>query len=384
MLLILMGQAFIRNLNILSNLAIVFIWVRQIGWVSDKIRKMNCLYVFCLLFLIAYSLAWGNTLSLAFRFGLILLFVLSSYSWKINYTFFLKSIIIINGVLVFGLIILELYLMNCSEAEYGFIRNEIVRANKIGDVFLYNDIYYKLELIGTSLIVFVYMLTYIVEILPSKYKWYVRAFFLIGVVLAGNFAYLLAVVIFHILIYFLTVDIRRKSEFPKFLIGSIFIAVLIGCIFAPLFSSTMEEKDEGNSTRKDQFEVLMNDMSESGITLLLGTGIGHTVDVKTRYRDYRGNTYYEIQSAYVLNQLGLVNFTMLIIMNIFLAFKYIKLKKLLIIYVVYIIYASTNPYMWDTTHIVAIVSLICCKSYLNSYGKYKEKDCLCTRTIFAR
>ena len=383
-LLILMGQALLGDFSVLSNLAVVYIWVREYLKGSKKTKKTYSLYLCCILFLIAYSLVWGNSLPLAIRFGLILLFVLSSYSWRADSTFFLKSFIILNGVLVVGLIALELYLFGSSEAEYAFIRNEIVLANGVGDVFLYNDLYYKLELRGTPLIVFVYMLTYVIDIVPSKYKWHVRFLFLIGSILAGNFAYLMAIVIFHVLFYLATVDIRKKREFPKFLFGSLIIIVLISFFFAPLFFSTMEEKEDGNSTRTDQLEVLMDDMSQSGISMLMGTGLGHTIEVKSKQRDYRGNTYYEIQSAYVLNQLGLVNFTILIVMNIFLAFRYIKLKKLLIIYFVYVIYASTNPYMWDTTHIVVIVSLICCKSYIDSYGKFREKSYLCPRPIPAR
>ena len=194
----------------------------------------------------------------------------------------------------------------------------------------------------------------------------------------------MAIVIFHVLFFIATVDIRKKNEFPKFLFGSFVIILLISFVFAPVFFFSMEEKEEGNTTRQDQLEVLMNDMSQSGISMLLGTGLGHTVEVKSKQRDYSGNTYYEIQSAYVLNQLGLVNFTILILMNIFLAFRYIKLKKLLIVYFVYVIYASTNPYMWDTTHIVVIVSLICCKSFIASYGKFREKCYLCPRPIPAR
>ena len=80
--------------------------------------------------------------------------------------------------------------------------------------------------------------------------------------------------------------------------------------------------------------------------------------IKTSFRDYTDNLYFEIQAMYFFNQLGLINSLIFISFLLFLAIKKIFYKDLLFMYLCYIVYATTNPYILDTTQIVVILILI--------------------------
>lgn len=312
-----------------------------------------------MILLVGYSLLQENNPLLATRSALILLLVLSAYTWKVNSRFFLKSLFYVSLSLVLGLVIIETYMFTVSEEEYSYIRNVLIKENGIGDIFLFHDIYYKLELRGTPLIAFVYMLSYIVELFPQRYSWLYRLIYLVGVILAGNFAYQLAVLFFHLALY-LYHAFDNPVRLTKRVFNLSIIFFLFGSALFPYISDTFKDKQTGGSlpTRYDQIEVLFEDVSQTEISLLMGSGLGHTIEKKTNVRDYRGGVYYELQTLYIFNQLGMLGFSLLIVTNIFLAFRYLKNKDIIIVYACYVLYACTNPYIWDTTQIVVIVSLL--------------------------
>lgn len=366
-ILILFGQSILQDYSIVSNIALLIISIRQTFKLKLKEQSYLVAFLIWIALLFFYSILRGNEISLAFRFCLVILFVLYSYLWKVDSQFFFKCITWISGILVLCLIGLEIFMFTLSFDEYQAFRDGVINLNKMGDVFWYG-IYYKLELLGTPLIVFVYMLSYVISIFPSRFEKILRIFYLTGVILAGNFAYQLALVVFH-LIFYVYNTIRNKHNRLRRLVFLLIISLSLGgALFIYISNELKAKSDFSTATRKDFVEVLYNDMSEDCISLLFGTGMGHTINVKTSYRDYRGNTYFEIQSMYIFNQLGLINFTMLILLNILLAFWFIKDKRLMMIYGIYVLYASTNPYIWDTNHIVVIVSLLCGKLQIKQHG----------------
>ena len=250
----------------------------------------------------------------------------------------------------------------------------------MGDVFFYH-IYYKLELRGTPLLVFVYMLSYVVDIFPTKHIKKFRLLYFVGIILAGNFAYQLALLLFHIIKYIYEMIKDPSSRFRK-IVFLFFMLILAGGVLADFISNTMEEKsDISNATRIDQAKVLIDDMSRNVMTLALGSGLGHTLEVETEFRDYHGNIYFELQSLYLMNQLGLVGFSLFLAVNLVLAFRCISYPKLLFVYSIYLLYACTNPYIWDTNHIIVIVSLLCAKSKIDNKKIVDEECHLCLSDI---
>ena len=364
-LLILFYQSVLQEYSIISNAALLVIAVLQFSRMGkEKMGILVCVTVW-ILFLIGYSVLLGNQISLAFRFGIILLLVIFSYLWKVDYVFFLKALFVSSFGLVIALFCLEGYMFTCSYDEYSMLRNNFFLANDMGDVFWW-DIYYKLELRGTPLIVFVYMLSYVADIFPHKFKVLYRILYFIASILAGNFAYQMALLIFHVS-YYIMISMCSPRTFAKKMFWFFVLLILLGGIASAFISSQMETKEEGSTpARVDQMEVLNNNMSESMSSFVFGTGLGNTIEKETFYRNYRGSIYYELQPLYFLNQLGWLNFFALIVTNIILSFRFIKRKELILVYCVYVLYASTNPYILDTTQIVVIVSLLCAKAKMEN------------------
>lgn len=363
-LLILFFQCFLQKYSIISNVALLFIAIKQYPKMSKVKKGYIGLAIVWIILMIGYSVLHGNQVDLAARFGVIIFFILASYFWKTNIVF-LKALYYISFFLVIGLIGLEIYMFSLSESEYTFLRDHFFIANDMGDVFWWG-IYYKLELRGTPLVVFVYMLSYVADIFPNKYRKVLRILYFVAVVFAGNFAYQLALVLFHLL-YYIQSSLRSPQLFMRRFFLLFVFSLFVGGVLLAYLSSQMETKKEGSAqARYDQVEVLLDDMAQSPLTVFLGSGLGHTVNAKTSVRDYREATYFEVQTIYFFNQLGLVNFTIFILINFILAFRYIKHKELILVYSVYAAYASTNPYIWDTNHVVVITSLLCAKSLINS------------------
>ena len=96
---------------------------------------------------------------------------------------------------------------------------------------------------------------------------------------------------------------------------------------------------------------------DSGKDYILGKGLGSTVTAVTKYRDYTGNRYFEMQWMYLFYQMGAVAFGILIILSIILSIKYMRDKLTILIYLTYIIYGITNPYTFNLTHIIVIILL---------------------------
>lgn len=371
-LIILFFQSLLKEFSVLSNIALLFILIRQFPKLSANGRRMLIWAMIWVGVLIGYSVMSGNQIPNAIRFGLIFLFILSAYFWNTDYRFLIKTLFYISAVLVLGLICLEIFMWTLSNEEYLALRNGYFLANGMGDVF-FSGGYYKLELRGTPLVVFVYMLSYVTNIFPSKYKIFLRLFYLAGLIIAGNFAYQMAVVIFHVAHYLFS-SFETPTKFVRRISWAFILTMIVGGATFSYVVSEMERKaDDSNATRFDQARVLYEDMSRSPQTLLLGSGLGHTVEAKTAFRDYRGNTYFELQTLYVFNQLGLLNFAIYILANVILAFRIIKIPELLLVYSVYATYAFFNPYIWDTNHIVVITSLLCAKSQLQNRLFYAKK-----------
>ena len=136
------------------------------------------------------------------------------------------------------------------------------------------------------------------------------------------------------------------------------------------------KSDESSAIRIEQATLLLKDLGESPITLIMGKGMGNTLSVQTSFRDYTDNIYFELQILYILNQLGIIAFIIFSLYNIYLTITKIKYKELIFVYLFYIMYAITNPYIFDTNHIIVILTLCSISNYLTN-KKYNNSLPLC-------
>lgn len=224
-----------------------------------------------------------------------------------------------------------------------------------GDIY-YSSGYYKIQVKGNALIPFVYMLSYVFDIFPLRIKKTLRIVFLISIIIAGNFAFYIALFAFHVVLFFYNIE-TKDQLWKKLLLFLTALFFLLPFIIDYVFS-TLNVKTESLGTRWDQAAILLNDLVETPLTTFFGKGLGNTVSIQSSYRDYTDNIYFELQSLYFLNQLGLFFFSVFLSINIMLTVKYIENRKLILIYLSYIIYAVTNPYILDTNQVVVICVLV--------------------------
>jgi hypothetical protein len=233
----------------------------------------------------------------------------------------------------------------------------------------YDGAFYAIQLVGTAAIPFLVMLSHFCELFPRRYEKLIRIVYIVATIIAGNFAYIISLAAFYIVLYVSKINNKRRLA-----VYSVIAVIILSFALKPAINfvtTTMESKKEvSNAIRVEQTNVLLDDMSYSLGTFLFGTGLGHTVNRSAKFRNYAGVTYYELQSLYFLNQMGLIPFLIFICVNIVLSIKNIRRKDLLFVYMCYVMYSVTNPYIFNTNQVVVIVSLV------SVYKSYVRKlDC---------
>jgi hypothetical protein len=240
------------------------------------------------------------------------------------------------------------------------------RNSEWGDIYTFNNIFYRIQVKGNALIPFTLFLTFVSKNIIRRI-WIYRLIFLLGLIISANFAYLMALIFFLFLYYSLGLT---KYQFAKRIILLSFLTISFSL---PIINYTNEQFKLKSKTsfpiRTDQIKVLIDDFEENPINLILGKGLGNTLNVETKFRDYRGNIYFELQPVYFLNQLGFLNFLLFLFLNISFAFYSIRLKETRLIYVSYILYSITNPYILDSNQVIVILTLVCLDKYLRNENR---------------
>lgn len=258
------------------------------------------------------------------------------------------GIMILHSLVLIGM---ELFLITKQSAQFNSDFRYFIRSNGFGDVYTRNGLYFRIIIPGNELLPVAYMIT--TQYKEKKYK-LIRFILLLATIISGNLAYAIAIMCFFIFKQILI----EKLDFKMV------SAIIIILILSPLLynmaiikiQDVLELKSSSSSTRFDQVNVLIKDMEDID-DVLFGKGMGHTVNVKTQYRDYSGDRYFEVQSAYFFNQLGMIPFGILILISLILIKTYFRDKATYIIYFSYIIYGFTNPYILNLTNIIIIIVL---------------------------
>ena len=380
-LVLLLWQFVLTPFSIVSNISLLCIVFLNYKVLNRGKRISVGIVLWILMLLVGYSMIMQNDISLIFRFFLILFFVIYAYYIKVeninpnfNKVIFAFSIPICVLLILFEILLLAYF----DDAVIKIIRSQALES-KIGDIY-YSGFYYKIQLKGFAILPFIYMLSYVADIFPRSSRVLFRLIYLLAILIAGNFAYLLAILFFHFISYF--TDVIKHKHFFQRICLFLFVTICVASFFVPYALDVMEEKkDFSNAIRLEQAGLLMKDMSATPCTFLLGQGLGNTLDVVTSFRDYRENVYFELQILYFLNQLGILPFALFIIFNIILVRKLMHSTKVKIIYVSYILYAVTNPYIMDTTHVFVIIMLLFTQRQILNKSLSDEENNLCASHI---
>jgi len=357
--LMLTRQVPLKGFSSLMNLALLGFFGFQINYIFQKTDRTRLLFLLVLVgwgfFMVAYSALAGNTLGNMFRFLIILILIQSAFFVKPDtaYIKILFGFLVVQSLFLIGLhLVLNLFF---NIGSYIVLRM-FFQAQGWGDLYTYNGIFYNIQILGNALLpfgVFVSLVYY-----SGMKRVVLSGILLMGMLVAGNFAFVLGVFVFLGLVFLSTPSFNTR----KFLFFTLLAMVLAGVAFRPavdyLGKTVTKKSQESNPTRIDQSLVLWTDLTETPLTLIFGQGLGNTVNAKTKWRDYTDNIYFELQSLYFLNQMGLFNFLIFVVANVLCVVLFFKESIVKVIYTAYIMYALFNPYLLDTSHIVVIITLV--------------------------
>jgi hypothetical protein len=172
-----------------------------------------------------------------------------------------------------------------------------------------------------------------------------------GVLSAGNFAYLLG--LFFSITYCIIIKFIIKNKYwyiYNVLLILLFSIVIV--VIMPYASRQYElKKTFSNAKRIDQAKILLTTGNA-----ISGNGFGVSIRAVTRFQDYTDNVYFELQTLYVINQIGLIGYCLFMICTIYIFCS--RNKQMFPFYLIYLLYSFWNPYCFDTTHMVAAFLLV--------------------------
>jgi len=353
------------NYSIVANVAVMILFIICIPKSNYALS-----FLFFVLLLIGYSICCDNNISYVIRFSLIVLFVVYAYFVKLPWGF-LKIIFVLTLIQCLFLICFEaVLLLLFDSSNYLPIRHYSLEMGW-GDIYYWNG-YFKIQVKGNALIPLVYMLSYVYDVFPLRNKKKIRALYLISIIIAGNFAFLIALFLFHVVFY--VYNVRNNNQLGRRIFYLLVLLFFLSPFLLVYLSGVLNLKTDSLGTRWDQADVLLTDLMQNPFFILFGKGLGNTVSIQTVYRDYTDNIYFELQTVYFLNQMGVLFFTLFLLFNVFLSIKFMNDKKILLVYACYIIYAITNPYILDTNQVVVILVLV-------SLNSYSRENRLCISTL---
>lgn len=332
--------------------------------IASMFKKANAnmpmlfyLNVFMLLSMLIYATSVKqNDVFLAIRFFGIFLLVLIAYFMPPNrwYIFIFIALALIQAIVLIGIELFTIF--NKDLYASGLLRSYFNNSG-FGDLYTYDGKFYRVQILGNSVVPAALFVSW-VYLEKNKYKLFLITTLLAATVIAGNLAFWIATIIF--IVSYTSKNIMWTRGKVVVLLMSIMILFLVSFTTVQKYvSDTLALKGEHSlATRNEQVTLLINDLTEDKRSLFLGRGLGNTISKMTETRDYTDAYNYELQAVYLLNQVGFIYAVVFIFTNFILIYFFIRRPSLLLIYGCYVIYALTNPYMFDSVHILLILVLV--------------------------
>lgn len=176
-----------------------------------------------------------------------------------------------------------------------------------------------------------------------------NAILLIGMIVAGNMAFFLAIAVYFGIKILKTIASSDITRTKQLLLSILLLIATSGFLFVGVKILGMKA-EWSNAIRLQQAKVLLNNY------LIVGNGIGHKIFADTGFRVYSGDTYFELQTLYIYNQIGITGMILFYYL-VFSPFHHTS-KTNLYIFIAYIAYSFWNPYCFDTTQMITITLLM--------------------------
>ena len=301
-----------------------------------------CLFIFCLLNA-AYSNYMGAEITNIIRFFLIVVLIpilpIVERSNNVNlytiFTFFsfCKAIMII----VIAYIVV-------STGSYAEMRTW-AQLNHYGDVYILYDNIPRVQLKGNALLVLAFMISFVKTNKITLYSFVL----LISILLAGNFAFILALTIFFLWQYFIHISLNKIT------VKKIFFTLIVFLYIIGFTGYTLAESENksgspnsSNAHRIEQIEIL------SDTNYFIGNGLGSIVKEAAAMGVPIDSQYYEVQTMYIFFQVGLIILCLFYIILFVMAKNHYNYYGNIILFI-YLIYSFFNPYCFDSTQMIAMI-----------------------------
>ena len=320
-------------------------------------------YVSYISILLILSILKGNIIAWALRFYMILLaipicFAIKDQKFEMEEKIFFW-LAIVKSIMLIGIVVCVIWMKDPAPFR------QWARTNGYGDVYIDHG-FIKVQVHGSALLVVAFMLNYMKE----KRFACSNIILLLGVLAAGNFAFILGLVGF---ITYLACKVMLTANGTNLFKKSIIIVIgIIGlAVMIPYISNQIKWKsDFSNRIRDEQAKLLLN------------TNIVDDPALIERFGRY--TYYYELQTLYIFNQIGFIGLILFYIITLWAAYK--NGWNCFWIYLLYLFYSFWNPYCFDTTQMIAIIMIINLKknrrdNYRNNhFCRYQNHTCIFERT----
>lgn len=298
---------------------------------------------FCLINVL-YSVSNGTELSSALRFFwiLILLPLCPFYQKENAYTIYKVFEIFSLGKAIMLIVLAFLVYQAGSYAEM----RTWAQMNNYGDIYYGYANIPKIQLKGNALLLIAFMIDFCKS---NKFNVY-NVVILLGVLCAGNFAFLLGLAIFFVWRYASSLK-YNGNIFRKALVGVILlIGITLFSSYSIMESNTKSGYFGSNGMRIIQYEILTD------TNIIYGSGLGSNVPGAVRLGRSIDDQYYELQTLYIYYQVGIICLGFFYII-MFYTMRRSCDKDGFVLFLIYLFYSFFNPYCFDTTQMITMILL---------------------------
>lgn len=306
-------------------------------------RKWSGIFVIYTAFLtisICLAVGKGTDLRMALRFFLILFFIPlfgMIHDRDFNRKWFIfKFLSVIKAATIIGIWIVVFVIQDYTAFRHW------AQTTGAGDIYIIGFIP-RVQILGNTL----FTMGFGLELFREKKLTPYAAVMFVASICAGNSAYILGNVMFLACIFIPIFYGWMRKKDRKFFISIPFV-VLGMCVFIFFAISVLQGKaDFSNAVRIGQAKLLLD------ANPIWGEGLGHAITGTVLDRVYHGDTYFELQTLYIFNQIGLIGLGLFYTLT-FYPYVCKRNYKQIFAYLVYLAYVFWNPYCFDSTHMIVL------------------------------
>lgn len=318
--------------------------IQHISKWKTNILRLYAFYSCFLAISSVISLISGVEISRIIRFFIILTVIPLCFFFKQkNFEVEYKILLLLSVAKSIYLILIAIEMVRTgSYTEQRLWANE----NSFGDAYMLYGFLPRVQLHGNSLL----LVAFIAEFERKKKFTVLNSIILFGVLIAGNFSFILALAIYFFNVMYKVIVYGRNKLIRIFLLQLLVVAA----VFVLFYSYTelyRKSGPDGSSAFRIRQIVMLLDTNP-----VFGKGLGQYVYGNVNFGRSADALYFELQTMYIFYQIGILGLSLYYCITLSLCKAYGN--RIFFLYFVYLIYSFFNPYCFDTTNMFSIIILI--------------------------